>query len=550
MPRAVIYARYSSELQRDASIEDQVRLCKARIANEKWSPAGVYTDHAMSGSIRMRPGYQKLLEDAWAGEFDVVVAEALDRLSRDQEDVASLYKHLSFSNVKLITIAEGEIAELHVGFKGTMNAIFLKDLRQKVRRGLEGRVRAQRSGGGLGYGYVVVREYDARGEPIRGKRKINEVESAVTRRIFSEFVSGKSPRAIAKTLNAEGVIGPFGKTWGPSTIYGNWRRGTGILNNELYIGRLVWNRQRFIKDPTTGRRLGRVNPASEWIVENMEELRIIDSELWQSVKERQKVVRASIAFGNDHTQPEKARRPAYLLSTLLRCGECGGGFSKRSEHHYGCSNARNRGTCSNRITIRRDILEASVLNGLKTHLMHPDLVKEFAAEYHRELNRLQANWDYESTAKREELVRVERQISAIIDAIKEGIRTASMRDELMALETKKELLQTVVKQPRPSAARLHPGLAEVYRKKVERLRDELNRDELRSEATEVLRCLIEEIRLHPENGRLEIELIGSLAEILAFANGTPRRIAPTGVQITMVAGEGCQRKSHLLRIEI
>jgi site-specific DNA recombinase len=87
-----------------------------------------------------------------------------------------------------------------------------------------------------------------------------------------------------------------------------------------------------------------------------------------------------------------------------------------------------------------------------------------------------------------------------------------MRDELMALETKKELLQTVVKQPRPSAARLHPGLAEVYRKKVERLRDELNRDELRSEATEVLRCLIEEIRLHPENGRLEIELIGSLAD--------------------------------------
>src|SRR6266478_3851946 len=100
----------------------------------------------------------------------------------------------------------------------------------------------------------------------------------VIRHIFREFAAGRSPRAIAKTLNAEGVIGPLGKTWGPSTIYGNWRRGTGILNNELYIGRLVWNRQRFIKDPTTGRRLGRVNPENDWVVENIEELRIIDNE--------------------------------------------------------------------------------------------------------------------------------------------------------------------------------------------------------------------------------------------------------------------------------
>src|SRR5438445_1800186 len=132
--RAAIYARYSSELQRDASIEDQVRLCKARIDTEKWTPAGVYTDHAMSGSIRMRPGYQKLLEDARAGSFDVVVSEALDRLSRDQEDVAALYKHLSFAGVKLVTTAEGEINELHVGLKGTMNALYLKDLAEKTRR--------------------------------------------------------------------------------------------------------------------------------------------------------------------------------------------------------------------------------------------------------------------------------------------------------------------------------------------------------------------------------------------------------------------------------
>ena len=76
-----------------------------------------------------------------AGTFDVLVAEALDRLSRDQEHVAALFKHLSFAGVKIVTLAEGEIGALHVGLKGTMNALYLTDLRQKVWRGLEGRVR-------------------------------------------------------------------------------------------------------------------------------------------------------------------------------------------------------------------------------------------------------------------------------------------------------------------------------------------------------------------------------------------------------------------------
>src|SRR5260370_30832035 len=170
MQCAVIYARYSYELKRDASIEDQVRLCKRRIVGENWSPGDIYRDHAMSGSIRMRPAYQKLLEDARAGAFDVVVAEALDRLSRDQEDVAALHKHLTFAGVKLLTLAEREINELHVALKGTMNALFLKDLAAKTHPGLEARARAGSSGGGLCFGYDVVRALDARGEPLGGWR--------------------------------------------------------------------------------------------------------------------------------------------------------------------------------------------------------------------------------------------------------------------------------------------------------------------------------------------------------------------------------------------
>jgi DNA invertase Pin-like site-specific DNA recombinase len=146
---AVIYARYSSDLQRDASIEDQVRLCRKRIEQEGWEYLCAYTDRAQSGASALRPAYQALLEDARQGKFNVVVAEALDRLSRDQEDVAGLFKRLRFAGVRLFTLAEGEISELHVGLKGTMNALFLKDLADKTRRGLEGRVRQGHSGGGV-----------------------------------------------------------------------------------------------------------------------------------------------------------------------------------------------------------------------------------------------------------------------------------------------------------------------------------------------------------------------------------------------------------------
>ena len=537
---AVIYARYSSDLQRDASIEDQIRLCRARIEREGWHYLYAYTDRAISGSSALRPAYQSLLDDARNGRFNIVVAEALDRLSRDQEDVAGLFKRLRFADIRLFTLAEGEITELHVGLKGTMNALFLKDLAQKTRRGLEGRVRQGRSGGGLCFGYDVIREHDVRGEPIHGGRKINEAEAAVVRRIFTTFANGQSPRAIALSLNAERIAGPHGETWGPSTIYGNWRRGTGILNNELYIGKLVWNRQRYVKDPATGKRQARPNPPDEWITREVPDLRIVDDRLWNEVKARQRHVRHALMHDNVGVRAERARRPVYLLSNLLKCGVCGGGFSKVSQHHYGCSNARNRGTCDNLLTVRRDVLEASVLSGLKTHLMTPELAKEFAAEYHRELNRLNAARDEDYVRRKEELDRVERQIRAIIDAIKDGLRTPGMKEELFALEGRKQKLVAEVKHAQPPSPRLHPKLADLYRQRVEHLHEELNRPELRAEAAEALRALIDEVRLIPERGELAIEIRGDLAGILALSADRKKPVTAgrDGLQATLVAGVG------------
>ncbi len=524
--RAVIYARYSSDLQRDASVEDQVRLCRELIEREGWTTDATYADRGQSGASTLRAGYQKLLEDARAGRFDVVVAEALDRLSRDQEDVAGLYKRLQFAGVQLVTISEGRINELHVGLKGTMNALFLKDLAAKTHRGLRGRVEQGKSGGGNAYGYEVVRGFAGDGSAITGERTVNAAEAEVVRRIFREFDAGQSPRTIALGLNRDGLKGPRGRTWGPSTLYGNRQRGTGILNNELYIGRLLWNRQRFLKDPSTGRRIARSNELEQWVIEAVPHLRIIDDELWSRVKDRQQRHNLLITPAAGRLKPELARRPTYLLSGLLKCGQCGGGFSKISKDHYGCSHARDRGTCTNRLIIRRDLLEQKVLDGLKEQLMAPELVAGFVAEYHRECNRLIAATDQRLRAETDELAKVEKQINALVDAIKDGLRSAAMSTELERLEKRKVALHDVLVNHRPTPPRLHPRLADVYKAKVADLHAALNEPAIRTEAAEILRTLIEAVRLVPEDGHLAIELEGDLAAILTLGRGhDPRRLA-------------------------
>jgi site-specific DNA recombinase len=259
--KVAIYARYSSDNQRDASIADQLRVCREFATRQGWTIVDEFTDHAVSGATLLRSGFQTLMRDALNGRFDVVLAEALDRFSRDQEDTAGLFKRLTFAGVNIVTLAEGDITHLHVGLKGTMNALFLKDLADKTRRGLRGRVELGRSGGGLSYGYRVRRPtHDGM---ATGEREIVPAQAEVVRRIFSVYSTGMSPKAIARQLNAERCPGPGGAPWNPSTIHGNPGRGTGILNNELYIGRMVWNRLRYVKDPDTGRRVSRLNPPSE-----------------------------------------------------------------------------------------------------------------------------------------------------------------------------------------------------------------------------------------------------------------------------------------------
>src|SRR5258708_6044262 len=204
MTRVALYARYSSDSQRDASIEDQLRLCGEYAQKQGWTVMDTYFDRAVSGDSLLRDGILEVMRDALKHGFDVVLAEALDRISRDQEDVAAVFKRLRFASVKLVTVAEGDISELHIGLKGTMNALFLKDLAAKTHRGIRGRVEAGKNAGGNCFGYRVVKMSNASGEPIRAEREIAEAEANIIRRLFREFAAGRSPRRIALDLNRAG----------------------------------------------------------------------------------------------------------------------------------------------------------------------------------------------------------------------------------------------------------------------------------------------------------------------------------------------------------
>jgi len=212
MTRAAIYARYSSDLQKESSIEDQIAICIKRTEAEGWELVNTFSDSASSGTTMDRPGLSELMQAAKHGDVDVVVAESLDRLSRDQEDIAGLYKRLTAWQVEVITLSEGLISELQVGLKGTMNALFLKDLGAKALRGQLGKARAGLAAGGIPYGYRAVKEIGPDGEIIRGKRQIVDEEAAIVRRIFEEYSAGRSAVAIAKGLNTGCIPSPRGGT--------------------------------------------------------------------------------------------------------------------------------------------------------------------------------------------------------------------------------------------------------------------------------------------------------------------------------------------------
>ncbi|MBX4388540.1 recombinase family protein, partial [Mycobacterium tuberculosis] len=355
---------------------------------------------------------------------------------------------------------------------------------------------------------------DERGELVRGLREIDEEQAEVVRRIFREYAAGASPRAIADRLNAEGIPAPQPRSgsasfWRGSTLYGDRKRKNGILQNQLYIGKLVFNRTRKIVDPKTRKALIRPNPESEWLVEDVPELRIVEDHDWQAVQN---------VLGMVQTRPpEASRRPKHMLSGIARCGGCGGAWTIIGKERWGCSRNREGGVnaCGNNRTITTSQMERRVLSGLQEQMLDPELVEIYVREYHLEHAR---------------------------------------RSKDLARETerlKKRHREAVDQLEQLPVVALHPTIVADYRAQVAKLNAALAENpEARLEAIPKLRALINSVRLFPRENSpkgVQIEVAGRLNSMLSLATGAETRAQMYGND---GAGEGNCSLPYFLKVAV
>ncbi|MER8782477.1 recombinase family protein [Mesorhizobium sp. M1006] len=536
MNRAAIYARFSTDLQNERSIDDQLTLCRTYAEREGLNVVATFDDRARSGgSVMGRDGLLHLMDKAREHEFDVLVVEALDRLSRDMEDLAGIHKRLSFLGIEIRAVHEGVVNTVLVGLRGLVGQLYREDNAHKVRRGQAGRVNKGLHAGGLTYGYSYLL-----GDP--GKRLIAEDEAEVVRRVFREYVDGRTPRDIAYNLNKDGIPPPRGRVWNASTINGNAQRGTGLLQNELYAGRLIWNKVRMVKDPDTGKRISRPNPRGEWQTVEVPDLAIISPELFEAARARKKA-RAV-------THPSHQRRPRHMLSGLLRCGACGAGMSSNGKDksrriRIRCSAATENGTCPDPKTFYLDTVENAVLNGLTAEMRHPDVIAQYVQTYHEERRRLAAETDAKRTRLERRLGELSREIDRLVNAIAKGHGDpAVLGPQSTALnEERKCIVAELDNVPAPTdVIALHPAVLARYEEQLNQLQTGLAEGVVAgdSETAEAMRDLIETVTVFRDPSRIggiEVEIAGRLTALLgedAFPNGVK------GVWGKVVAGEGLE----------
>lgn len=454
MPAAAIYARFSSDLQSDRSIADQVALCCDYAARKGYAVARVYSDAAASGaSLHGRPEILRLLAEAETGAFAVLLTESMSRIGRDQEDRAMLRKRLKFYDIAIETPAEGVVTPIVDGVRAVLDSEYLEDLKKHTRRGMRGRVAQGLSAGGLTYGYAP--------GPAKGTRLIVEHEAAIVVRIFTDYAAGRSPRAIAETLNRAGVKPPRGAIWRASSIIGNAKRGSGLLGNALYDGRMVWNRVTMRKDPRSGKRVSRANPAADWIVHAVPELRIVDPALFARVQ--------TAMAARAKQRPERARRPKHLLSGLLRCGCCGGAMVVNNIDRAGrriyCSQRREGGLCTNGKTYALAAIESRVVEGLKEQLARPEAIARYLTTYRAERKRLASSSASRRGILERGLAQAKRELDRVVDAIAQGrIVEQEITERMAPLRARRGALEAELAAlaPPDRIVALHPAVIERY----------------------------------------------------------------------------------------
>ena len=402
--RVAIYARYSSDLQRPSSIDDQIRQCRDAAARKGWVVVDEFirSDEAVSGrSLVGRNGLDELvtLAEQTPRPFDGILIDDTSRFGRNLSDTLPLSDILENANVFLyfancsLDSRDPNFRLLFIAY-GQQDEQYSRHLGELVHRGQKGRVLKGYLGSGRVYGYTNVPIEDPTRKGLYGrpyveavKLEINPEEAAVVVRIFEMYVSGPGCRAIAVKLNEEGVPSalkgqsPIRRLWNTFAI-------SSILTNEKYRGVHIWNRTKVVRNPRKHRKEQRPRPESEWERVDVPQWQIVTEKLWDAAVEvNQKQRRPSWQKIGGFNRTEASRQ--YIFSGVMHCAECGGNFNviggKGASARYGCIGHRFRGTCSNKLTILRRVLETGLLKAISHNVRDPEVLEHLTREFGEQL---------------------------------------------------------------------------------------------------------------------------------------------------------------------
>lgn len=403
--KAIIYARYSSDNQREESIEGQIRECMEFAERNGITVFGTYIDRALSAKTDNRPEFQRMIKDSYRKLFDTVLVWKLDRFARNRYDSAYYKNILKKNGVKVISakenISDGPEGVLLESMLEGWAEYYSVDLSEKIGRGLtENALKGKMNGGGLTFGY---RMKDQRLE-------IDETTAPVVVEIFTRYADGERMTDIAKDLTRRGIRTTQGNKITLNVVHY-------LLKNRRYIGEYKF-RDMMIPDA--------IPP-------------IVSEDLFNRVQE--------IMARNQKAPAMRKAEDDYILTTRLFCGKCGTfmvGESGKSHtgtvhRYYKCSHAKRKMGCDKK-PVKKDWIEDAVIHYIMKIVMDDELIDHIAdailnilAQENSKLPQLNAR-----------LKEIETGIQNMLNAIQQGILTPSTKERLEALEQEREEIKVAI----------------------------------------------------------------------------------------------------------
>lgn len=424
--RAVAYARYSSDLQREESIEGQLRAIETFAAQNHIAVVDTYVDRAVSGTTDQRPDFQRMVQDAKEKRFDLVIVHKLDRFSRSRYDSLGYRSLLKRNGVQLISVLEQFDSDspesiITESVLEAMNEYYVRNLAREVEKGKrENAYKALHVGGIPPLGYDVDRN--------TMKLQINEQEAAAVRLIFTMYSEGCGYTEIIQALNREGYHTKRNRPFGKGSLYE-------ILRNEKYCGTYVYNKSA-AKDVDGKYNRHAHKPDSDVIrIEDAVPV-IIEREMFDAVQSKMNQRR--------HKAGRYTAKEVYLLSGKIICGECGAAYTglnqkPRANHPqrvvYRCSQHHGASRCSNG-SIGRDYIEQLVLKQLSGYIFSEQSFPDIADAYQDYLRSLDTASIIKREAAERRLKEIDRNICNIVNVMM-TTGSSTLSAKLQELETQK-----------------------------------------------------------------------------------------------------------------